>query len=210
MAGPAVGYESYPEVQQLHRSIGGYTTNFSELISSMRNALETFLAPPDMEFVQPDPLLRILFVSMTAKPISDAFFAMTGSVAELDERGKAIRRTLRNSVSAQISFRNDIAHADWSLGWEIVDTGERVPDTAFKTKSIGGELQHVNLNMGTNTIIRNINLLQELTESVRLFGEVCRDVQCAREPKRLHELKIIPAASGVSARVHRIRREASS
>jgi hypothetical protein len=75
---------------------------------------------------------------MTANPIVESFFGLSTYVGELDEPEKRVRNALRRSVDEHVSFRNDIVHADWAIGWVKVDTKERVPDTAHKIKTQAG------------------------------------------------------------------------
>ncbi|MRH92917.1 hypothetical protein GFY24_36805 [Nocardia sp. SYP-A9097] len=68
------GYHEEPSVVQLHRAIGGYVTIFSELIAQMRRDITTYFEPVTVEHsLAGNPLLDVLFASMTAKPIVEAF-----------------------------------------------------------------------------------------------------------------------------------------
>ncbi|TFD49386.1 hypothetical protein E3T55_11480 [Cryobacterium frigoriphilum] len=171
------GYHEDPSVIQLHRAIGGYITTFSEMTALMRQMIGEYLAPVDDEFPRPNPLLNIVFATMTAKPISDSFFAMATAVGDLDETGGRIRNALKREVTHNISFRNDLAHADWSLGWVNADTNEPLPSAAYKIKSDEGVPRLTQLDLGTNDVIRQINRLNPLRTVLAAFAGTCRGIQ---------------------------------
>lgn len=177
---PVSGYHEQPEVMQLHRTIGGYITVFSELTAVMRRQMGAYMAPVAVE-VADNRLLDVLFASMTAKPLIDSFFAMSTEVGGLDEQGLAIRRQLRRRVDEHISFRNDIAHSEWSVGWEAVDTGERIPPTAHRIKSFDGVPRLTNVGITANGIVQHINAMNHLREAVLVFGRACRARQCGSD-----------------------------
>ncbi|OBC00505.1 hypothetical protein A5785_19105 [Gordonia sp. 852002-50395_SCH5434458] len=121
---------------QLHRAIGGYVTVFSELISTLRTAIHAFLAPVDKPIVMGDDRLDILLATMTAKPMSDAFFGLAMHVASLDADEQRILNALRRDVADQVAFRNDLLHSEWSVGWVDNETGEPVAASALRIKTV--------------------------------------------------------------------------
>nr|WP_122975204.1 hypothetical protein [Mycolicibacterium komanii]CRL70331.1 hypothetical protein CPGR_01943 [Mycolicibacterium komanii] len=192
-AAQKMGYHERPEVKELHRVIGGYIDVFSGLMHTMRQAITDYLAPPDERYPLGSPLLDVLFATMTANPIVDSFFGLSTLVGELDEAEIAVKNALRKSVNAHVSYRNDIAHADWSIGWEVADTSERVPDTAYKIKTKAGVPTMSDLGLSTGGIIAQINDLQQLKTLVRSFGAACRSRQ--RGDGRVSDvLEAIPAS----------------
>ncbi|MFF0709320.1 MULTISPECIES: hypothetical protein [Gordonia] len=129
-------YHELPDVMQLHRAIGGYVTVFSELISTLRTAIHAFLAPVDKPIVMGDDRLDILLATMTAKPMSDAFFGLAMHVASLDADEQRILNALRRDVADQVAFRNDLLHSEWSVGWVDNETGEPVAASALRIKTV--------------------------------------------------------------------------
>ncbi len=111
------GYHERPEVKQLHRVIGGYIAIFSELTSTMRHHMTDYFAPLDAEFTVPNAKLDVLFATMTAKPIAESFFGLSTLIGDLDENEVQVRNQLQRDVKRHISFRNDMVHADWFIGW---------------------------------------------------------------------------------------------
>ncbi|MFD6198093.1 hypothetical protein ACFWE3_15495 [Mycobacteriaceae bacterium NPDC060252] len=193
-ASQELGYHNKPEVIQLHRVIGGYIDRFSSLIAYMRQAISTYFATPEEVYpLRVGPLLDILFAPMTAKPIADAFFATSTRVADLDECEVAVRNALRRSVENQMNFRNDLVHADWSIGWEDADTAQSLPNTARKIKTRSGVPTMGSLDVSTNDIIRQINELQRTYDLVRIFGRACRDRQL-RKGRVSDVLEVRPAS----------------
>lgn len=171
---PARGYHEKPSVIQLHRVIGGYITTFSELIKLLRTGISEFMSDPAEEKPLPNPLLDVLFATMTAKPIADAYFGMATAVGKYDESDKAMRGDLRRRVAKHIQFRNDLAHSDWEVRWMYADTEEPVPPAAYKMRSVDGIPQLQRLDINTNEIVRNINDLQELSGLIRAFTLMTR------------------------------------
>lgn len=192
---PVSGYHEQPEVVRLHRTIGGYITVFSELTAVMRRQMGVYMAPVGAELAE-NRLLDVLFASMTAKPIVDSFFAMSTEVGDLDEDSLAIRRQLRRRVDEHVSFRNDIAHSEWSVGWEVVDTGERIPPTAHRIKSLDGVPRLTDVGITANGIVQHINAMNHLREAVLVFGRACRARQCGSDVQISSVLALGHEASG--------------
>ena len=162
-------YHEQPAVKQLHRTIGGYITTFSETVSRMRSGIGTFLAEPNDEFPRPDRRLDIIFATMTAKPIADSYFALATALGQFDDETRAECKRLRKGVAEHISFRNDVAHSDWELGWSVDETNEPVPPEAYKIKTIDGVPRLQALSLTTNQTIRQISGLQILNSELVKF-----------------------------------------
>jgi hypothetical protein len=138
-------YHLRPDVVEIHQAIGRYITVFSEVMATMRHGIGLFLGPTDAEFRPPDPLLETLFAQMTADPIRAALFAISSQVSDLNDGDRSIRKALQTIVQHYIRLRNDIAHADWAVGWEVVDTGELIPPAASKIKLAKDGIEHTSL-----------------------------------------------------------------
>ncbi|MRH93514.1 hypothetical protein GFY24_40015 [Nocardia sp. SYP-A9097] len=111
----------------------------------------------------------------------------------MDEDDIRIRNALRRAVAAEVSFRNDLAHADWEVGWVTAETNEPVPAAAHKIKSQDGVPLLSNLGIGTNDIISHINELQRIKQMTRAFGGICRKMQRKVPVKVAYMLEVLPA-----------------
>lgn len=174
---PVRSYHELPRVREFHRALGGYVEIYSQGISAMRHGIEAFLAPEGERHPRGNPLFHILFAGMTAKPISDAFFGMATVAAELAPSEVSIRNALRREWETQTSFRNDLAHAEWAVGWEDAETGEPVPPGSTRIKNVDGVPTLTNLSIDTNVIIGEINRLIPLVRKIQRFAWACRDRQ---------------------------------
>ena len=170
-------YHLRPDVVEIHQAIGGYITAFSEVVATMRHGIDLFLTPPDVEFRPPDPLLATLFAQMTADPIRAALFAISGQVGDLNDEDRSIRKALQTIVQHYIRLRNDIAHADWTVGWEVVDTGELLPPSASKVKVVRDGIEHTSLPFTAEQLRREAGHLHQVTSLLRMWINVCRKRQ---------------------------------
>lgn len=176
---PAItyGYHEDPAVVFLHRTIGGYITVFSELTALMRHQILAYLSPTEQAHGAHNRLYDVLFAAMTAKPIVDAFFAMSTEVGQFDEADVAIRNQLKRAVNDHVAFRNDVAHAEWAIGWKVADTGEPVPPVAMRIKSTNGVPTLTNVDITAARIAQQINDLNSLRRLVMVFGIACEGRQ---------------------------------
>jgi hypothetical protein len=165
------------DVVEIHQAIGGYITAFSDVVAALRHGIDLFLAPVDVKFRVPDPLLEILFAQMTADPIRAAFFAISSQVGDLNDDDRSVRKALQTIVQHYILLRNDIAHADWSVGWEVVDTGELVPPTAHKVKVAKDGIEHTSLPFTPKQLEREIGHLNYLRQALGIWIKACRQRQ---------------------------------
>ena len=143
----------------------------------MRHGVSLFLGPADAEFRPPNPLLETLFAQMTADPIRAALFAISSQVGDLNDEDRSIRKALQTIVQHYIRLRNDIAHADWAVGWEVADTGELVPPAASKVKLVKDGIEHTSLPFTAEQLGREIDHLHQLTSLLRIWISVCRKRQ---------------------------------
>ncbi|MEU1954967.1 hypothetical protein [Nocardia rhamnosiphila] len=204
MPSGAVNSSTYGEsdVVDLHQAIGLYITAFSELIEGMRSQIYEYFDPPSVTWRGGSyPLLDILFANMTANPIVESFFAMSTHVADLDEPDTRIRNALKRQVQAKVSFRNDLAHADWSVGWRRVGTDELVPHSVRKIKTHDGVPRLSDLGLTANDIGCQIKELRELSRDVSLFGEVCRFRQRRIQAHVSDILELMPLSPAGGVRV---------
>jgi len=170
------GYQGLPVVKRLHQALGGYFETYSQGLAIMRLGIEYFLDSSDPRRHGRNPLFDVLFAGMTAKPLADAFFAMSTIAGRLTGDDLAVRNTLRGEWRDHTEFRNDLAHGEWSVGWESMD-GEPVPPAVMRVKMRDGLPTLTNLAVGTNDIIHRINDLTGLLEAVRAFSVTCRQRQ---------------------------------
>jgi len=109
---------------------------YSEGVAAMRHGIEAFLTPPDQDHHHGNGLFHVLFSGMTAKPVADAFLGMATIAAKLTPDEISIRNVLRRRLEHHTSFRNDLAHAEWSLGWENAETGRRCDRVQFGSRAL--------------------------------------------------------------------------
>lgn len=170
-------FQVRPDVVAIHRAIGGYITAFSEVVSTMRHGIDRFFIPADVTFRQPDPLLETLFAQMTADPIRGAFFAISSQVGDLNDEDRAVRKALQTLVQYYIQLRNDIAHADWAVGWEDADTGEPDQPRAHRTKVGKDGIIHTALSITAEQIELEIGHLNQVRRMLSIWASECRKRQ---------------------------------
>lgn len=170
------GYQGLPRVAQLHQALGGYFETYSIGLATMRHAVEDFLSFPAMARFKRNPLFDVLFAGMTAKPLADAFFSMCTIAGSLNGSDLKIRNALRANWTDHTAFRNDLAHAEWNVGWETMD-GKPVPPSAMRIKVRDGLPTLTNLAIDTNDIIHRINDLQRTNDLLRAFSGACQERQ---------------------------------
>jgi hypothetical protein len=205
------GYHLRPDVIEIHRAIGGYITTYSELVAAMRYGIHQFLSPPDTDewHHPPNPLLDILFNQMTADPIRAAYFAISSHVGDLNDADRTVRNALQGLVQYYTSLRNDIAHADWSVGWALADSDEPVLPTAHKIKVSKDGISNIQLALTAEKIGKEINHLGMLTSLIRTWAEACRRRQQGDKSRRPSDLLEVYASPTVGKAV-RLRPAASS
>lgn len=195
------GFHDRPDVIDLHRALGGYVTVFSELMSTMRLAINAFFLPPDTVQTGSDDRLDILLATMTAKPMSDAFFGLVHHLGKLDDDARRIARTLRSNVAGQIEFRNDLMHSEWSVGWADGDTGEPVPASARRIKAISKIPRTTDLSIAAVDIESAIDAIDTLVRAVRVLGWSARNQHSGRGPRVTEALELVESESGAKVRV---------
>lgn len=161
---------------RLHQALGGYFESYSIGLATMRHTVEGFLAFPSSDPFHRNRLFDVLFAGMTAKPLADAFFSMCTIAGALEAYEIKVRNTLRATWTGHTTFRNDLAHAEWNVGWETMD-GEPVPPSAVRVKMRDGLPTLSNLAVDTNDIIEKINDLVVVNAVLREFGNSCRKRQ---------------------------------
>lgn len=198
------GYQHDPEVKRVHRFIGAFITTFAELVTTMRNHTREMLVPsaPTGEF-----LLEALFETLTAEPIQRAFFAVSSSLVEHDRHEAAIRSVLRRRVREEIEFRNDVVHADWSLGWRDADTDEPVPPAVQKIKPAGGVVALRALDIDVETLLAHINRVQDLRWDLDAYAMGCLGTARGADVRILDFLALVPGKRGAQNEVRRVDRD---
>ena len=194
-------YHKLPRVMHFHRALGGYVEAYSQGLAAMREGIECFLTQRAVPNGRSHRLLPILFAGMTAKPLADAFFGMATAAAELDADELIVRNVLRGDWEHHTAFRNDLAHAEWQVGWEYADSGEPAPPASIRIKNVGGVPTLTDMGIDTNGIIAEINLLIPLVAKVRAFADACRDKQVGRADSIMGAFRVIDPVGSERRRV---------
>lgn len=169
-------YGERPDVAALHRAIGQYITAFSEVVVELRRGIGRFLHADEAGeplWWHPPPQLAVLLDRMTAGPLGSGYFAMSGTVAELSDADRAVRDALLRIYSACVALRNNIAHADWDVGWADATSGEIVVPRAVKTRVSKDGPEPVALAIDASLIAEEALKLHVVTRSIRAFTESC-------------------------------------
>jgi hypothetical protein len=200
-------YHLRPDVIEIHRAIGGFITAFSEVVARMRRQMELLISnaegstPAAQSAVLPgNPLLAILFDKMTADPIRAAYFAMASSVGDLNDADRSVRNALQGLVQYYIAMRNDIAHADWSVGWEVADSGDVVLPMAHKIRASKDGAEVARLPFTATSLGAEVVHLHYLAGLIGVFGDVCIERQLGGE-KRPSDLLVVYRAMDVGKAV---------
>jgi hypothetical protein len=113
-----------PRKDEAHRAIGRYVAEFSDLISEMREAIESRLEGED-------PMIaRLALGETTASQIANAFFAICEHVADFDDEEQQVAIRLKKEVNDAIKARNDFAHGDWVMAYG--DKGQEHPGPTLR------------------------------------------------------------------------------
>ncbi|MBS2538250.1 hypothetical protein KGQ20_36415 [Catenulispora sp. NF23] len=160
----------WDESDAIYHYIGVYIVEFSSIVSLMRHFVSSFISP-DAEYGG-NPMLDSVFDKMTADPIRTSFFALCREYAHLEDEDERIRATLNAHVQRMTERRNEIAHADWHVGWVIADTDEVVPPTATKIHVAKDGIRREEV-FNANKLINLIVEIDILRKSLRHFGFTC-------------------------------------
>ena len=155
-----------------YRAIGRYFVQFSSLVALMRQMIEEQIATDD----PPKKLLGLAFGSLTAQPISDAFFAMCRALGELDKPERKIEKCLRGQVDQEIRRRNIIAHGDWFVAkWAepSEDPPRDIPTTLVRVKASSTKEPFQYEDLPVSTIDAHGEEVEALEQVVCEFGCVC-------------------------------------
>jgi hypothetical protein len=178
-----------PDAQQYTRRLflvlGEFTVAFSELVSSMRESASLLLEEPskgtDVDLaLQRNHRLHTAFESLTADPIATIYFSLCGDVGDLDENDIAVLRALRRLVSEYVSVRNQIAHADWSVGWVDHETDEAVEPAAYKIRTSKLQTRYQKLTLTVDGIHECSGQMSYVSSLLRTYAAICRDRQCGK------------------------------
>lgn len=160
----------WDESDAIYHYIGVYIVEFSSIVSLMRQFISSFMSPDKMH--KRNPMLDSVFDKMTADPIRTAFFAICREYAHLEGEDERIRAVLNAHVQRMTERRNEIAHADWHVGWIIADTDEVVPPTATKIHLAKEGTRH-EVVFNANKLINLIAEIDILRKSLMHFGYTC-------------------------------------
>jgi hypothetical protein len=176
--GGGMPYHLRSDVVEQNQAIGRFTTAFSEMVATMKQWLHNFLTPADEEFPWPsNPLLHALTGPMTADPIRSAFFGMCAILGEFDESDRKVIRALQALVQREIELRNQVAHADWTLGWTDHQTGNPVEPTAHKVRITKSGVANEVVDLNASLLQREALRMDHITSTLHVVGNVCRNRQ---------------------------------
>lgn len=97
---------------EIFRALGRYVAIFSALVAIMRNTLATRIA--GQEDIERE-LTEYALSTLTAEPVTNAFFAACRTIADFDREDSAIEAKLRKAILQESKRRNDLLHGDWVL-----------------------------------------------------------------------------------------------
>jgi hypothetical protein len=169
----------------IYHEIGIFIVKFSEIVSMLRTGIVVCLGsdPFSVEFAE----INAVFDKMTADPIRTAFFTLCGESASLDDEDCKIRDVMNMTIQRLAERRNEIAHADWSIGWVENETNKVVPPVAHKI--------HASVKKGlSNRQVFDPKRLHNLVwealtayEAIKHFVWICRDRVTGEGDARLRD-----------------------
>lgn len=114
------------------RAIGRFVVEFGQLVFHIRKGILFHVGGPAH---QPQPL-NLLMGEATAKPLSNAFFAMLRGDESAPPEGEDLRMLgrIENEVGEVITLRNDVMHGDWFVGYAEEGANRPGPATLMRTK----------------------------------------------------------------------------
>jgi hypothetical protein len=176
------------EVVRIQSSIGRYVAMFSLIPRRMRDEIVTMVTGPRATDTLPVTLMQTLLAKMTADPLRSAFFAMASQMVDFDAENRAIVAALQAEVQFQIKLRNDVAHADWSVGMRS-RKGEVITGEARRMRvSKADGAQHSLLTLDADALFAESQRAYELSEFCGVFGLNCRVQSAGHTSPRLSQL----------------------
>jgi hypothetical protein len=101
-------------VSEAYRSIGHYVYRFSQLVQQMK--LFAQRAGGD------SPAIHLAAGESSAYQVCNWFFAVCFNLGTLTDEEKKVGKNLRLRVHAAITYRNDMLHGDWFIGFADEET----------------------------------------------------------------------------------------
>jgi len=155
----------------IYHMIGIYIAEFSGIIAILRHGIIAMILDESQRLER--SRVDAVFEKMTADPIRTAFFSMSADLSELDVEDCKLRDIFNKTVQRLTERRNEIAHADWHIGWMDAHTREMIEPTA--TKIYASVKQGVSVKM-VYDFKKLDNLVREVLIAQRVavhFTEVC-------------------------------------
>jgi hypothetical protein len=188
------GSEGNHDTLNLLLALGDFTVAFSEMISALHRSGAMLLEAPhasESSQVARSPLIDAVYEPLTAAPISKLFFTLCRQAGDLNDSDLNVHRALQRWVDRFIQMRNQVSHADWSVGWVVHDTDRQVPPTAHKLRTSGWISAYTKLDLTSDGVGHAAGKIRYTASLIRAFGNVCRDRQCGKLDVRPSEVVVI-------------------
>lgn len=156
-----MGDERQGQIDDAYRAIGRYAVEFSQLVFSMRETMNRYLARPYIHSRE----IALVFGELPAQLIANAFFGMCAMVADFDDDETKVAKAFRNAVNRTIEERNYFFHGDWRV-WGDPAMVDRVRPVRSK-----GPFEHTNLTAAE--LDERVIALQRLRRAITEFGVLC-------------------------------------
>jgi hypothetical protein len=164
------------EAEQLALSIGEFIVVFSTVVMEMRRFLQRVIAQKGTREFR---LMNAVFDGMTTNPVKNAFFSVCGQLRQLNEDDRKVRRTLDSNTALLISYRNQIAHADWLVGdyLRMPAPGHAPGPLAVKVKAGNEFLDLEPLDFTVERLKGLSGDASSIRRQVVIFGASCRWIE---------------------------------
>ena len=185
---------SAEEIDATYRAIGRYVYEFSRMIFIMRLQMEAVLNPKD----EPELIAEVALGTLTAEPITRAFFKMCEMRGHLDEDECEISRHLREKVLYRVRQRNDLLHGDWFVGSVALERDDGTVSYSWtrriKPSNRDGARSHT--DWPPSTLEHEADEIVELRQMVAEFGTVAlrlvniESIYVGGDPEPPEELRV--------------------
>jgi hypothetical protein len=167
------------QIDEAHRAIGHYITEFSQVIACMRWCMAA-RAAGGVEEREEREVAEIPLGELQAKQICGAFFHMCRQTNDLSASEQKIEKWLRNAVGKAITDRNTYAHGDWWVG--LPGTEEKLSEPfLLRIKPRPGEEKAAKFeSVPIRALDKKAGELESLLMHVQTFGLICLEQPAAR------------------------------
>jgi hypothetical protein len=174
--------ERQRQIDEAHRAIGHYITEFSQLVACMRWYMAARAAGGGQEREEREEreVAEIPLGVMQAKQICDTFFHMCRQTNDLNENERAIEKWLRGAVGRAVTQRNNYAHGDWWVGLPATDEKLSAPHLLRIRPRPSAERAAELAAVPVHTLDKQAEELSSLLECVREFGVICLEQPARR------------------------------